>query len=671
MEMTKSTAPEGQTLEYLPSVLLASIMTKLDVSSICSVASTCKTFNACASQILSFLPNFHLIDIAPPMKQLTPLLPTNPYLKSIRVDCKRLDDKAIDCLLKPSLEELYLYNCEDFSGKLLSRIGFQCSNLKSLYLGLVAEKRGRSIWVSDLEELLCGCSELESLSLMFDISMFLPDHSALAWTLASPNLVNLEIGEISSILMSEILSPTAERQQQLLPSEMRTPMLPNIQKLCITVDYVTDTLVGTISECLLNLTHLDLQDTPVIEPNSSFDLSNSGLQRINQHGRLKHLSLVRSQQYLRTYFRRVNDLGILYMADKCSNMESISLGGFCRVTDSGFRAILHSCANLQKLRVSRGTQLTDLVFHDISATSLSLTNVSLRWCNLLTDHAVVCLAYNMDLNVLDLRECRHLGDESLKAISVLLKLKTLLLDGSDITDTGLSYLGEGVLSSLTSLSVRGCRKLTYKCISSIFEGSSVRSLQNLDLSYLPNFSDNGILLLAKTRARIIELRMRGCPLIGDSSVMALASMQVEDGWWHGSSLRLMDLYECRGITQLSFRWLKKPYFPRLRWFGVTGSINAVMVEALKRSRPLLHIACRGEELGICHWDSSEGLYRHDREEVDELEQWLLEGENGTDYGTDFENDDGEGGMNEDYEGEGGPEIAVEINNGDDEMVELL
>ncbi|RZC45014.1 hypothetical protein C5167_037960 [Papaver somniferum] len=88
MEMTKSTAPEGQTLEYLPS------------------------------------------DIAPPMKQLTPLLPTNPYLKSIRVDCKRLDDKAIDCLLKPSLEELYLYNCEDFSGKLLSRIGFQCSNLK-------------------------------------------------------------------------------------------------------------------------------------------------------------------------------------------------------------------------------------------------------------------------------------------------------------------------------------------------------------------------------------------------------------------------------------------------------------------------------------------------------------------------------------------------------------
>lgn len=32
---------------------------------------------------------------------------------------------------------------------------------RSLYLGSVAEKRGRSIHISDLEELLTGCSQLE------------------------------------------------------------------------------------------------------------------------------------------------------------------------------------------------------------------------------------------------------------------------------------------------------------------------------------------------------------------------------------------------------------------------------------------------------------------------------------------------------------------------------
>ncbi|KAF5203461.1 F-box/LRR protein [Thalictrum thalictroides] len=319
------------------------------------------------------------------------------------------------------------------------------------------------------------------------------------------------------------------------------------------------------------------------------------------------------------------------MADKCSNMESISLGGFCRVTDTGFRAILHQCSSLQMLKLSHGSQLTDLVFHDISATSLSLTNVSLRWCSLLTNHAVVCLSKNMDLRVLDLRVGRNIGDEAMKAIGSLCKLMILLLDGSDITDTGLTYLGQLVKGSLVSLSVRGCKRLTDRCIDAIFDGSSAKALQNLDLSNIPNLTDHGILSLAKTRVSISELRIRGCPHIGDTSVMALASMQVDDGGWHGSRLRLLDLYDCRRISALAFRWFKKPYFPRLRWFGLTGSVNRELVDALARSRPFLHIACHGEELGTRCWDSFDGLQRHDYEEVDELEQWMLEGEVEGDY----------------------------------------
>lgn len=33
--------------------------------------------------------------------------------------------------------------------------------LRALYLGSVAEKRGRSVHISDLEELLSGCTQLE------------------------------------------------------------------------------------------------------------------------------------------------------------------------------------------------------------------------------------------------------------------------------------------------------------------------------------------------------------------------------------------------------------------------------------------------------------------------------------------------------------------------------
>lgn len=611
-------------LEDLPWALLATIMTKLDVASICSLAATCKAFQACSSQILSFLPRFHLIDIAPTVDLLRPLLPPNPYLRSMKVDCSRLDDSMIGHLINPSLHELLLYNCADFSGKLLSEIGSRCRELRSLYLGSVAEKRGRAIHISDLEELLSGCTHLETLILMFDVSIFLRNNFPRVWALASSELTCLEIGYISSVMVTELLSPAVAPHQS--SGHLQPTILPSIRKLCLTVDYITDTMVSTISKYLVSITHLDLRDIPLVEPGVAFDLTNSGLQQINQNGKLKHLSLVRSQEFLITYFKRVNDLGFLLMADRCSNMESICLGGFRCVTDTGFRTILHSCSNLLKLKVSHGTRLTDLVFHDIHATSMSLSHVSLRWCNLITNLTVTRLASNMDLKVLDLRDCRNLGDEALQAISTLHKLKMLLLDSSDITDEGLLYLRSIVTRSLVSLSLRGCKRLTDKCILALFDGSSNYELKELNLSNLPSLSDAGILFLVKSRVPVVELRMRQCPLIGDTAIMALASMQVDEDRWHGNKIRLLDVYNCGGITPLSFRWLKKPYFPRLKWLGVSGTVNRDMAEALVRGRPFLHVACRGEELGSDQWDMSDGFYMHDYEEVDELEQWLLEGE---------------------------------------------
>ncbi|XP_047945230.1 F-box/LRR-repeat protein 10 isoform X3 [Salvia hispanica] len=634
-------------LDHLPSALIATIMTKLDIPSILSLASTCTACRSCAAEILSFLPNFHLPDIAPSIDLLRPLLPhCNPYLRSLKVDCTRLDDSSLDSLLHPSLQELCLRNCADFSGRLLSELGRTCKDLRFLYLSSVAEKRGRSVDVLHLEEMLSGCTQLEvrTLILMFDVSVFLRHSFARVWALASPKLISLEIEYISSVMMTELLNPAVGLHQT--SSHPWPSVLPNLQKLCLSVDYITDTMVSTISKCLVSLTHLDLRDIPIMEPRMAFDLTNNGLQQINAHGKLKHLCLVRSQEIAPTFFKRVNDLGILLMADKCSAMESICLGGFCQVTDTGYKTLLHSCSKLYVLRVFHGTHLTDLVFHDIAATSCSMTHVSLRWCNLLTNLAVTRLASNADLSTLDLRDCRNLGDEALRAISMLPKLKTLLLDGCDLTDAGLSYLSKGVMNHLVSLSVRGCKRLTDRCISSLFDGKSNPELRELDLSNLPNISDAAVLLLARSRILISELRMRQCPLIGDTSVMALASMQVDENTWCGSSLRLLDIYNCGGITQLAFRWLKKPYFPRLRWLGVTGSMNRDAVEALARSRPYIHVTTQGEELGTEQWDNMEDAHLQDYDDVDEFEEWLLGGGGGEGEGDDDDYEDEEQDMSD-------------------------
>ncbi|CAH9056792.1 unnamed protein product [Cuscuta europaea] len=613
----------GIRLDHLPSALLATVMTKLDVPSIRSLACTCKAFYSCATHIVSFLPCFHLLDIAPSSDMLRPLLPPNPYLRSIKLDCTRLDDSSLDFILPPTLEELCLHNCSYFSGKLLSDVGRGCTDLRFLYLSSVGDKRGRSIDVSDLEELLRGCTQLETLVLMFDVSIFLRHDFARVWALAPATLSSLEVGYISSVMLIELLSPPMVPQQSL--DHIQPSLLPGIQKLSLSVDYITDTMISTISRNLYSLTSLDLRDSPITEPRVAFDLTNAGLQQINPHGKLKHLSLIRSQDIFRAYFRRVNDLGFLLMADRCSSMESICLGGFCQVTDTGFKTVLHSCANLLKFQVSHGPLLTDLVFLDIGATSLTLTGVSLRWCNLLTNCVASLLTSNTNLGVLDLRQCKNLGDEALRSIGSLSKLKVLLIDGSDISDTGISHLSKGVQSSLVSLSLRGCKRLTDKCIYFLFEGSSNQDLKELDLSNNLNFSDAGILSIVKSQVPIFELRVRHCPLIGDVSVITLASMKFDDDdGWQGSRLRLLDLYHFGSITQLSFQWLKKPYFPRLRWLGVNGYGYKDMVDALARNRPYLHVACRGEELGFesfDQWDSPDDLmYMHDYDELDESDE---------------------------------------------------
>jgi Leucine Rich repeat len=319
-----------------------------------------------------------------------------------------------------------------------------------------------------------------------------------------------------------------------------------------------------------------------------------------------------------TSFQRVSDLGLLLMAQTCLKLDNIYLGGFSRVTDAGFRAVIHSCSSLQQFRVSNGNQLTDLVFHDISATSLSLTHVGLKCCNLLSDVGVERLSLNKNLNVLDLRECRLIGDEALRALSHLSKLQVLFLDGTGVTDRGLFYLGQGS-SPLISLSLRGCKRLSNRCVEVLLAGKFKSSLQVLDLSKIHSLTDEVIISLA-SHMQITELRLRECIRIGDSSIMALASMLVE------GTIHLLDLFECGGITPLAFRWFKKPYFPRLRLLGVTGCLNRDLVDALARSRPFLHVACRGEELGTPFWGPPSDWCCQEENNFDALQQWYVEEE---------------------------------------------
>ncbi|KAF9676199.1 hypothetical protein SADUNF_Sadunf09G0113400 [Salix dunnii] len=253
----------------------------------------------------------------------------------------------------------------------------------------------------------------DALILMFDVSLFLQHNFARVWALVSEKLTSLEIGYVSSVMVTELVAPSLGPHQS--PNHVRPSILPGIQRLCLSVGYVTDAMVSTISKGLMSLTHLDLPDAPIIEPTIAFDLTSSGLQQINQRGKLEHLSLT--------------------------------------------------------------------------------------W-------KVFVMEASVELQIQDSKQ---------------------------------------------------------SCIYALVCTSSSSTL-------------------AKCRVPIFELRMRQCPLIGDASVMSLASMRVDEDRLHGCSLQLLDPYNCGGRYNTTFiPVVKETYFPRLRCLGVTGSVRRDIVDALARS----------------------------------------------------------------------------------------
>jgi hypothetical protein len=149
----------------LPGAVVATILSRLDVRSLVLAAAACRGLRTCASHALAILPSFNLLvrtpvtralafvspssqpqltetnaivvsvvwwlkEVALTLDMLRPLLPPNQSLRSLRLDCARMEDAAIVCLARPSLHELILLNCDSISGRLLGELGTTCRDLR-------------------------------------------------------------------------------------------------------------------------------------------------------------------------------------------------------------------------------------------------------------------------------------------------------------------------------------------------------------------------------------------------------------------------------------------------------------------------------------------------------------------------------------------------------------
>ncbi|OWM69181.1 F-box protein At-B [Punica granatum] len=586
----------GSGLDSLPSNLLINeILRRLDLPSLCTLSCVSTSLRSAADQALSLLPSLDISEISPDVRTLNHIFSRCRGVDTLTVNCLRLNDLDVDAFLGPHVRELNLFHGALLSPRVLASVTHRCANLRVLMVEM-GDCGDRPLW-EYLSALLMNCIHLESLCIK--TRMIGSSLSSFQWIpmLWSKNVKSLKLhpvycGEAFSIMQGLSPEPAGISSYQLLsPSSGFT-----LQKLSLYLDVITDDLIVMITRKLPHLVELSLEDMPVKEPSISHDLTDVGFQSLSSCHHLRSLSLARNRQYCPVSFKRVSNMGIFLFSEGCKGLELIRLSGFSKVSDAGFTSILQSCRNLKKFEIRNAPLLSDLSFHDLAKAPCSLSELRIRSCNLITSETAKKLACYSSLELLDFGGCWSIADLGVSSISSLYGLTTLDLAGADITDTGLSTLGQGT-SPIKSLSLRGCKRVTDKGISYLLQDRGIirNTLSTLDLGHMPGISDLAIHMIVGSSAGITELCIRSCFHVTDSAVEALSK--------RGSpAIRKLDLHSCTGLSSASIGFLTRPLFKGLWWIGVGAthlSNGRSNLSEIPAERPWLTLCAHGCEMG-CH-----------------------------------------------------------------------
>ncbi|KAB1214979.1 F-box protein At-B [Morella rubra] len=111
-------------------VMIKEVLLKLDMQTLCSVACVSKALRFSVSEVLRLLSSLHLSALSPDARTLAHIFCRCSGLKSVTLNCLRLEDSSVGIFLGAHLEELSMLSCSLLSYKLLAFIGQSCPTIR-------------------------------------------------------------------------------------------------------------------------------------------------------------------------------------------------------------------------------------------------------------------------------------------------------------------------------------------------------------------------------------------------------------------------------------------------------------------------------------------------------------------------------------------------------------
>lgn len=229
---------------------------------------------------------------------------------------------------------------------------------------------------------------------------------------------------------------------------------------------------------------------------------------------------------------KITDSGLSKLAQLGKCLRIVDLSGCINVGEYGDRALKEigaCCSELRELYITNSRRVEDTGLIAIANGCLALEVLEVNGCDNITKKAFKKICQNLRLHTLRIAGCKRLSDEDLLHLSNNTITETLIsvsfVAFKKITDRGIAAVCQAVGHQLRLLNFSYNHSITDFC--SIIIGNMCPSLRSLDLSHCPNITNETVHQISKKISVLTNLKLDGDPKITISALLSHVGKELE------------------------------------------------------------------------------------------------------------------------------------------------